>query len=574
MTLHYRETDPISGRWTANTSGVKLSSFQGDENIWTLDLRITATQAMITASRGIVSITSSLGELTFHMSDSTTEGPIAIPVLAFHGRGAWAPSTAYSLNDTFYINGAAYLVEFPHTSALTFSAGANDGMGHDYYSVMMPNPGNALATGGSAGMVYTKTSSADFAANWSFASAINVTFSPSTASGLVSTNVAAALEELETLIGTGPAGFLPLSGGTLTGVLTLSADPASALQPATKQYVDGIALNLGTRGRVRAATTANVNLASALANGSTVDTSVTLVTGDLVLVRSQSTPAQNGIYLVPASGAANRSTEFAAYNDYPGSLIAVEEGTSNSDTIWLCTSNTGGTLGTTAISFNQSSASGALLSSNNLSDVGNAATARTNLGLGTSATHASGDFALTANNLSDLANAASARTNLGLGTSSTHAAGDFMLSANNLADLASAATARTNLGLGTAATSAATAFQTADAQLSSLIRQNSQSAAYTTVLTDGGKHILHPSADTATRTFTIDSNANVAYPIGTAITFVNQNGGGAITVAITSDTMRLAGAGSTGSRTLAANGIATALKITSTEWIISGTGLT
>jgi len=105
------------------------------------------------------------------------------------------------------------------------------------------------------------------------------------------------------------------------------------------------------------------------------------------------------------------------------------------------------------------------------------------------------------------------------------------------------------------------------------IPQNSKSAAYTTVLGDAGKHLLHPSADTSARTFTIDSNANVAYPVGTAITFVNQNGAGVLTIAITSDTIRLAGAGTTGSRTLAANGVATAIKITSTEWIISGQGL-
>ena len=109
--------------------------------------------------------------------------------------------------------------------------------------------------------------------------------------------------------------------------------------------------------------------------------------------------------------------------------------------------------------------------------------------------------------------------------------------------------------------------------LQAIIPQNSQSAAYTLVLTDGGKHILHPSADTTARIWTIPANASVAFPIGTAVTFVNQNAGGVITIAITTDTMRLAGAGTTGSRTLAANGIATALKITATEWIISGTGL-
>lgn len=106
------------------------------------------------------------------------------------------------------------------------------------------------------------------------------------------------------------------------------------------------------------------------------------------------------------------------------------------------------------------------------------------------------------------------------------------------------------------------------------IPQISQSAAYTLVLTDAGKHILHPSADTTARIFTIPANASVAFPIGTAVTFVNQNAGGVITIAITTDTMRLAGAGTTGSRTLAANGVATAIKLTATEWIISGTNLT
>jgi len=105
----------------------------------------------------------------------------------------------------------------------------------------------------------------------------------------------------------------------------------------------------------------------------------------------------------------------------------------------------------------------------------------------------------------------------------------------------------------------------------SVIRQNSQSAAYTTVLADMGGHILHPTADNNARTFTIDSNANVAYPVGTAITFVNQIN--TVTIAITSDTMTLAGTSSTGSRTLAANGVATAIKVASTAWYISGSGL-
>jgi hypothetical protein len=106
------------------------------------------------------------------------------------------------------------------------------------------------------------------------------------------------------------------------------------------------------------------------------------------------------------------------------------------------------------------------------------------------------------------------------------------------------------------------------------IPQNSKSADYTTVAADAGKHIYHPAADTTARTWTIDSNANVAYEIGTAITFDNDYGAGALTIAITSDTLVLVGsAGSTGSRTLASGGQATAIKVGTTRWRISGTGL-
>ena len=105
------------------------------------------------------------------------------------------------------------------------------------------------------------------------------------------------------------------------------------------------------------------------------------------------------------------------------------------------------------------------------------------------------------------------------------------------------------------------------------IPQNSQSAAYTLVLADAGKHIFHPVGDNNTRTFTIPANSSVAYPIGTAITFINMAVAN-VTIAITTDTLTLSPAGTTGSRTLATNGSATCIKITSTSWLISGSGLT
>ena len=105
------------------------------------------------------------------------------------------------------------------------------------------------------------------------------------------------------------------------------------------------------------------------------------------------------------------------------------------------------------------------------------------------------------------------------------------------------------------------------------IPQNSQSADYTLVLADAGKHIFHPVGDNNARTFTIPANSSVAYPIGTAITFINMAVAN-VTIAITTDTLVLSSAGTTGSRTLATNGSATCIKITSTSWLISGSGLT
>lgn len=102
---------------------------------------------------------------------------------------------------------------------------------------------------------------------------------------------------------------------------------------------------------------------------------------------------------------------------------------------------------------------------------------------------------------------------------------------------------------------------------------NSQSTAYTLVLADAGKTIYHPASDNNARTFTIPANGSVAYAVGTVLTFVNLAAAN-VTIAITTDTMYLAGLGTTGSRTLAQYGIASAVKVDSTNWVISGNNLT
>jgi len=102
---------------------------------------------------------------------------------------------------------------------------------------------------------------------------------------------------------------------------------------------------------------------------------------------------------------------------------------------------------------------------------------------------------------------------------------------------------------------------------------NSQSAAYTLVLADSGKAILHPSTDANARTFTIPANGTVAFAIGTAVTFINMTSQ-VVSIAITTDTLYLGGTGTTGTRSLAQYGTATCIKMTSTTWIINGSGLT
>jgi hypothetical protein len=101
------------------------------------------------------------------------------------------------------------------------------------------------------------------------------------------------------------------------------------------------------------------------------------------------------------------------------------------------------------------------------------------------------------------------------------------------------------------------------------VPQNVQNNDYTFVREDTGKHTFH---DIATpHTYTIPSNASVPYPVGSALTIVNNNGAGTLTLAITSDTLRRGdGVAGTGNRTIPANAVATVLKTKNTEWMITG----
>jgi len=159
---------------------------------------------------------------------------------------------------------------------------------------------------------------------------------------------------------TAPTSSFSMNSNLITNV----ADPVSAQDAATKNYVDSVAQGLDVKASVRAATTATVTLSTDLENGDTLD-GVTLATGDRVLVKNQSTGSENGIYVVKASGAPDRALDANVSADVTAGMFAfVSEGTVNGNSGWVLTTDDAITLGTTALTFAQFSGAGTYTASN------------------------------------------------------------------------------------------------------------------------------------------------------------------------------------------------------------------
>jgi len=149
-------------------------------------------------------------------------------------------------------------------------------------------------------------------------------------------------------ISTQAANNVAVTGGSITGL----GDPSVSSEAATKNYVDQLIAGLRTRIVAEVATTANVDLTADLQNGDTID-GVTLVTGDRVLVKDQTTGSQNGLYTVVASGTASRDTEYDTIAELSGQMVVVNQGTVNDNKIFLCTTNNTATLDSDTITFSQ-----------------------------------------------------------------------------------------------------------------------------------------------------------------------------------------------------------------------------
>jgi len=139
-----------------------------------------------------------------------------------------------------------------------------------------------------------------------------------------------------------------ISGGTITGLST----PSNNSDVAIKSYVDDAVAGLRTRTIAECATTANVNLSNGLEAGDTID-GVTLVAGDRVLVKDQSTATENGLYIAVSSGAASRDPEHDTIAELSGGMVVVNQGSTNDNKIFLCTTDSDGSLGSTNITYTQ-----------------------------------------------------------------------------------------------------------------------------------------------------------------------------------------------------------------------------
>lgn len=305
---------------------------------------------------------------------------------------------------------------------------------------------------------------------------------------------------------------------------------------------------------------------------------------DRVLIKNQVSTFQNGIYTVTATGSGiavfvlTRSTDFnQSFEIDTGDTVFITSGSTQATTTWAYNGIDQPVMGTDAITFAQTAGQGSFTAGNGIAITGTSIAIDTGVTVDKTTVQTLNNKTFVAPALGTPASGVA--TNL-TGTAASLTAGNVTTNANLTGPITSSGNATSiasQTGTGTTfvvATDPALTVSTPTTTSFGYLGapQNSQSTAYQLVLTDAGKHIYHPDADTTARTFTIPANSSVAFPIGTVICIQNGNGAGVITLAITTDTLRWQA--STGSRSIAANGTATLLKVTSTVWRLTGDGIT
>lgn len=594
----------LIGNTTGNTltpatltagSNISITNGAGSITIASTD-QFTGTVTSVAASGGTTG-------LTFSGSPITTSGTLTLGgtlAVANGGTGATTAATARTNLGATTVGGNLFTLTNP--SAITFPRFNAD------------NTVSALSAADFRTAIGAGTSSTT--------GTVTSVSGTGTVSGLTLTGTVTTSGSL-TLGGT-----LSVTGadfGSQTANTVLAAPNGSAGNPTFRALVAADIPELtmaklpgaAYKQSVRCATTANITLSGT----QTID-GIAVVAGDRVLVKNQTTASQNGIYVVSA-GAWTRSLDADASDEIGAAVVNVDSGTANGGELWTTTFRTTDTLGTTAMNWYEVlyntgtwgisiSGSAATLTTartlwgqsfNGSANVTGALSSVTTIGMsgqltntvatGTApfvissttrvanlnvATAGTADTLTTARTINGTSFNGSANiTTANWGTARTLTIGSTGKSVNGSANVswtlaeigAAASGANTDItALDQDVTITATGTIAANSIGFRGIPQNAQSAAYTLALSDQGGHI-----SITTGGVVIPANASVAFPIGAAVTIYN-NSASSQTISITTDTLRLAGTATTGSRTLAQRGICTAVKVAATEWVISGAGLT
>jgi hypothetical protein len=343
-------TDTISYTWSGADATKTASNAETQQHVAFVMTGSTTAPSPIfkfaALQRGLVLFTNNLS-VTVAVKDFTS----AVTV-----------NVAAGLTVALYVKAASIAAVFESTS---LSEAANDGSSYARRSIAWIDIGGNVNTQSGTSFTLALTDSGDtiLASN---AGAITVTV-PLNATVAFPVGTRIEIEQTGAgIVTVAPAGGVTLNGPSLS--TTAQFGKLLLLKTATNTWsvynsVSSIAL-ADFKDSCRVATTANITIATALNNGDSID-GVTLVTGDRVLVKNQTTGSENGIYVVAASPA--RATDFDSNAEVTsGVIVAVAEGTAGGDKIYMLTTNDTITVGTTSLTFATVGGGGAFL---NLTDV-------------------------------------------------------------------------------------------------------------------------------------------------------------------------------------------------------------
>ncbi len=314
------------------------------------------------------------------------DGSVSAPGLAFLNEtntGIYRASAGTYALAVLGVNTATFStvgLTIPSTRALTAQGNASVGgtfgvTGATTLSSTLAVTGAITATGGVVGNVTGNVTAAAGSSSFNdvvITGALDMTAGSSATITGLSTPTNASDAANKGYVDTQDALRLALTGGTLTGALAMSTNkitglgtPTADQDAANKSYVDSVAQGIDAKASCRAATTASISLSGT----QTID-GVAVIAGDRVLVKDQSSAAENGIY-VAAAGAWSRASDANTWDELVSAFTFVEQGSTNGNNGYICTISAGGTLGVTAVTWAQFSGAGQINAGTGMSKTGN-----------------------------------------------------------------------------------------------------------------------------------------------------------------------------------------------------------